>query len=245
MRARERSERNGAWSSPANVLLRSLRGDILTEGRGLLRSLVVTLEQYASVLIEQSRKRDSADGSVVPNFKQAIVKTLDHLSSLLVVSYKFENSEEAVSNTVRLVRLLRRYREQQDGVDDRFPFEFIRLLVMELCSCHSHYLWQDLELKSPPHNLTAFIRDRSDSVLDAVFEYSDSDPASSPSACGPTDHTSHSPSNQLGAPPLSPLSTSESESEPEDAGQLRGAVRRESWSSEEDHLDRQGVRGGG
>ncbi|KAK3258010.1 hypothetical protein CYMTET_32924 [Cymbomonas tetramitiformis] len=77
-----------------------------------------------------------------------------------------------------------------------------------------------------------------DSVLDAVFEYSDSDPASPPSACGPTDHTSHSPSNKLGAPPLSPLSTSESESEPEDAGQLRGAVRRESCSSEEDHLDK-------
>ncbi|KAK3234469.1 hypothetical protein CYMTET_55276 [Cymbomonas tetramitiformis] len=80
--------------------------------------------------------------------------------------------------------------------------------------------------------------DEPDSVLDAVFEYSDSDQASSPSACDPTDHTSPSPPNQLGTPPLSPLSTSESESEPGDARQLREAVRRESCSSEEDHLDK-------
>ena len=79
--------------------------------------------------------------------------------------------------------------------------------------------------------------DEPDSVLNAAFEYSDSDPASPPGTGNPTNHTSSSHSKERGIPTLSQLSTSESESGPEDAEQLREAVGRGSSSSEEDHLN--------
>jgi hypothetical protein len=162
-----------------------VRGDLLTDGRGLVRSLVVTLEQFGSAIIEQARRgRKFTAVDDASSFQEVVTKVMEKLSSLLVSSYHFETSEEAAYNTVRLVELLRRFKENRCE-DPRFPFSLLCMLVTDLSSSHSTFMWQDLELLKPS-GINMYIRDRSDSQLGSDSYFTTPDLESNDSASDDT-----------------------------------------------------------